>query len=489
VRAGPGSASIYTVAAAGGQEQLVREIYPIVTAQYGRYLDWSPDGKWLAVTLKKTMEEAGRLILIPAGGNAAGARSLTNPPLHTHCDSNPAYSPDGRYVAFTRTERYSVADIYVAPANRDGSPQGPAQRITFDNQRVHGLTWTADSNELVFSSSRGGRQGLWRVHASGGAVQPVSMAGDDAMYPSSAKLIRKLCYARLSQNQNIWRLQVPEKGAMPGPASKLIGSTQRQNGPQYSPDGRRIAFSSDRSGNMEVWVSDADGSGPVRLTSFGGGLSGLPRWSPDGKVIAFDGGTQTGHLSIFLIPSSGGTPKPLTDDSAEDTKASWSHDGRWVYFSSNRTGRYQVWKIAVNGGTPVQVTRQGGHAPFESEDGKFVYYAKERMSPAIWRVPVGGGEEQSVLENPRPKTWSYWALRPDGIFFLTQPDDSVFEGAMPTVIHFFDFQTRKTAQIAELRTDILISTPGLAVSPDGRFLLYPQIDESSGDIILLDNFK
>ena len=69
VRAGPGSASIYTVAAAGGQEQFIREIYPIVTAQYGRYLDWSPDGKWLAVTLKKTMEEAGRLVLIPAGRN------------------------------------------------------------------------------------------------------------------------------------------------------------------------------------------------------------------------------------------------------------------------------------------------------------------------------------------------------------------------------------------------------------------------------------
>ena len=140
--------------------------------------------------------------------------------------------------------------------------------------------------------------------------------------------------------------------------------------------------------------------------------------------------------------------------------------------------------------TPIQLTRQGGNNPFESADGKFVYYAKERMSPAIWRVPVGGGEEQPVLDQPRPKTWSYWALSPAGIFFLTQPDDSVFEGCHVEVIHFFDFRTRKTAtKLPSSRTDILISTPGLAVSPDGRFLLYPQIDESAGDIILLDNFK
>jgi len=94
-----------------------------------------------------------------------------------------------------------------------------------------------------------------------------------------------------------------------------------------------------------------------------------------------------------------------------------------------------------------------------------------------------------VLESPRPKTWSYWALSLSGIFFLTQPDESVFEGATSTAIQFFDFQTRQTAGIADLKTDILISSPGLAVSPDGRFILYPQIDESHGDIILLDNLK
>jgi len=490
VRTAPGSASIYTIDAAGGQEHLIREIYPMITAQYGRYMDWSPDGKSLAVTLKKTMEEPGRLVLIPTSGVGTEARPLTNPPSHAHCDSNPVFSPDGRYIAFSRTERYSVADIYIVSCGRDGAPQGAPRRVTFDNQRIEGLAWTADSAEIVFSSSRQSRRGLWRVRASGGNLQPVAMAGDDAMYPSgSKKEPQKLCYARLSENQNIWRLQVPRNGEMTKPPVKTIVSTQRQNGPQYSPDGRRIAFSSDRSGSMEIWTSAADGSGAVRLTSIGGALAGLPRWSPDGRAISFDGRTDSGYLNIFVVPASGGSPRPVTDAAAEDNKSSWSHNGRWIYFSSNRTGRWQVWKVSVDGGAPIQLTRQGGNNPFESADQKFVYYAKERISPAIWRVPVGGGEEQPVLDQPRPKTWSYWALSAAGIFFLTQPDDSVFEGRTLSSILFFDFKTRTSTKIAEVRGDILISTPGLAISPDGRFLLYPQIDESAGDLILLNNFK
>ena len=483
VRAGPGSASIYTVAEEGGRERLIREVYPIVTAQYGRYLDWSPDGKWLAVTLKKTMEEPGRLVLISSSGVGVEARPLTNPPSHVHCDSNPVYSPDGRHIAFSRTERYSVADIYVAACRRDGTPEGAPQRLTFDNQRIEGLAWTADSAEIVFSSNREGRRGLWRVRASGGSLQPLAIAGDDAMYPSiSKKQPQKLSYARLSENQNIWRMEIPQGRETAAPPEELIVSTQRQNGPQYSPDGKRIAFSSDRSGSMEIWTSAADGSGAVRLTSIGGGLAGLPRWSPDGNWISFDGRTDSGFLSIFVVPAAGGSSRAVTDAVAEDNKSSWSHNGQWIYFSSNRTGRWQIWKVSVEGGAPIQLTRQGGNNPFESADGKFVYYAKERISPAIWRVPAGGGEEESVLDQPRPKTWSYWALSPTGIFFLTQPDDSVFEGPTPTAIQFFGFRSRETTLIANIRSDILISTPGLAVSPDGRYLLYPQIDGSSGDL-------
>ena len=76
---------------------------------------------------------------------------------------------------------------------------------------------------------------------------------------------------------------------------------------------------------------------------------------------------------------------------------------------------------------------------------------------------MGGGEEQPVLDQPRPKTWSYWALSPRGIFFLTQADDSVFEGGTASTILFFDFQSRVTRKVADIGGNVLISTPGLAL--------------------------
>jgi hypothetical protein len=179
---------------------------------------------------------------------------------------------------------------------------------------------------------------------------------------------------------------------------------------------------------MEIWTSAADGSGAVRLTSIGGALAGLPRWSARRPRDLFRRTNGLGLFKHLCGIREWGSPRPVTDAAAEDNKSSWSHNGRWIYFSSNRTGRWQVWKVSVDGGAPVQLTRQGGNNPFESADQKFVYYAKERISPAIWRVPVDGGEEQPVLDQPRPKTWSYWALGAAGIFFLTQLDDSVFEG-------------------------------------------------------------
>jgi dipeptidyl aminopeptidase/acylaminoacyl peptidase len=69
---------------------------------------------------------------------------------------------------------------------------------------------------------------------------------------------------------------------------------------QFSPDGKRIAYTSDRSGNYEIWVATGDGQTPVQLTNFGGALTGMPRWSPDGTQIAFDSRPE-GHSSIYVI--------------------------------------------------------------------------------------------------------------------------------------------------------------------------------------------
>ena len=130
---------------------------------------------------------------------------------------------------------------------------------------------------------------------------------------------------------------------------------------------------SDRSGTMEIWVSDRDGTNPFQLTAVAG--AGTPRWSPDSQAVVFDA-----HDSIVSIKVGGGAPQVLMHDAFQNLCPSWSRDGKWIYFASTRSGTFQVWRVPAEGGSPVQVTRQGGHAALESPEGKYVYYAKHNMA-------------------------------------------------------------------------------------------------------------
>ncbi len=126
------------------------------------------------------------------------------------------------------------------------------------------------------------------------------------------------------------------------------------------------------------------------------------------------------------------------------------------------------------------MTKQGGagHRPFESPDGKTVYYEKGKGEvPGLWKVPVGGGEETLVLEQLGAPDLLSWGLTSEGIYFYH---------ASTKAIEFFSFATHKTAQIAKLENP---PSTGLAVSPDGRWILYAQLDQDTSQIMLVENFR
>jgi len=260
--------------------------------------------------------------------------------------------------------------------------------------------------------------------------------------------------------------------------TRLISSTRLDYGPQYSPDNKRIAFTSGRSGSNEIWVCDADGENPVQLTSFNGPDVGSPRWSPDGRQIAFDS-VAAGNRDVFVVSVEGGKPHRFTEESSDEVRPSWSRDGRWIYFGSNRTGDWQVWKAPADGGQAAQVTRQGGREAFESFDGNFVYYAKGFGIPGIWRVPVAGGEETLVLDEP---VLGLWALLDKGIYFVN------LKATPHATIDFFNFATGSTMRVAAIEKELQLTSPTLAVSPDGRWLLYAEVDNFESDIMLVENF-
>src|SRR2546428_360073 len=173
----------------------------------------------------------------------------------------------------------------------------------------------------------------------------------------------RLVYVRSFADANIWRLDTSAPGA---PASSppliAISSTREDYHPQFSPDGRRVAFGSWRSGGPEIWMADPDGSNAVQLTSGALG-SGFPHWSPDGERIVYLSNME-GQWEEYVIPATGGKPRNVTSHPAMDAWPSFSRDGKWIYFTSDRTGELQIWKIPPSGGDAVQVTSTGGpHNP------------------------------------------------------------------------------------------------------------------------------
>jgi Tol biopolymer transport system component len=234
---------------------------------------------------------------------------------------------------------------------------------------------------------------------------------------------------------------------------------------------------------MEIWMCDGEGRNVNQVTFFGGPPTGSPRWSPDGRWIAFDS-RPNGNPDIFVVAADGGVPRRLTTDAAQEVVPQWSRDGRFVYFASNRTGNYQVWRMPAEGGDAVQVTRHGGFFATESPDGKYVYYTKGLNAAGLWRAPAGGGEETPVLESLRAGYSAYWAVNDNGIYYLERedaPDRRRFH------LRFFDPVTRRDRPVREV--DKRPFNAGLALASDGKSFLYSQVDSSDTDIMLVENFR
>jgi Tol biopolymer transport system component len=196
--------------------------------------------------------------------------------------------------------------------------------------------------------------------------------------------------------------------------------------------------------------------------------------------LAFDTRPEA-QADIYVISSIGGTPRRLTQSPFEDVVPSWSSDGAWVYFASNRTGVWQVWRAPSAGGEEQQVTTGGGFAAFESPDGRYLYYAKGRDAAGLSRKTLPSGAEEVVLPELKVGFWGYWAVTKTGIYFADQPGSGP-----PGGIFFYDFATRKVRRIATTDKPLAITDSAFAVAPDGRHLLYTQIDQAGADLFILE---
>ncbi len=441
---------------------------------------WSPDSRHLVFPVTEEPTHRNGLFLLSL--DSRDIRQLTSLDRDAPGDTQPAVSPDGRMVAYTRFRDSSLGDLYTLNLANDLTPRGPPRLLA--PAIMTNAAWTADGKELLYSSGPQGAETLKRIAISGtGTPQPVPLAVDGTYYPAISRptgnVLSRLAWEHRFRNASIYRLELSGEPQKAGNLQAWIASSFRNAFPQYSPDGKSITFSSTRSGAAEIWICQTDGSTPRQLTSLGANNTSAPRWSPDGKQIAFSSNKE-GANEFYVVSAEGGLPRRMTDPPSASFSPDWSGDGRWIYFTSNRGGAPNIWKMPAVGGQAEQVTHRGGMGPTVSPDARFLYYWKDRdgVDSSLWRVPLAGGEEMQMVA--RIYRGSY-AVNERGLYYsVSQASDSA------GTIEFLDPDTGQHAILA--RTDKRLAI-GLSVSPDGRYLLYPRIDYEGGNLMMIENFR
>jgi len=252
----------------------------------------------------------------------------------------------------------------------------------------------------------------------------------------------------------------------------------KNEGPQFSPDGKKLVFMSDRGAGKNLWVSNTDGTDARQITNIGD--TGTPRWSPDGRSIAFDSHVRK-YSAILIVDAHGGDPRLTVVGDANNSVPSWSHDGKTLYFASDRTGQYEVWKLDLSSGKQEQITKNSGFAPLESADGKTIYYAKTQFqNPGVWSVPAAGGDETLVSTSIRPGTWANWSLADGEIYFVEEGPGNV------AMLSAFELKTQRMRQITMLGRFPF----WLAVDKDGSRAAFDRADsEDATSIVELEDFR
>jgi Tol biopolymer transport system component len=280
----------------------------------------------------------------------------------------------------------------------------------------------------------------------------------------------RLIYTHTIVNQNVWMVDTVNPTAA---ATRMIASTGGEWAPRLSPDGKNMVFTSDRSGSIQVWTADAEGRDQRQLTHIEGSNKSAARFSPNGQKIVFIS-TRGGESDIFTMDIDGTKPKRIAHGSARDTAPSWSADGRWIYFASDRDGQFEVWKVPVSGGDAVQLTKNGGYAALASPEGKYIYYTKQTSPPGLWRAELDGATETLVI--PEIDQWGNFAVTKKGVYYISPEEKD---------LRFYDFAKKATASV--WKTDKPLDS-GMSASGDGKHILVGQTDRSAGELMLVENF-
>ena len=486
------AARIHVMSALGGPDSRVSEFPVGATAPYAlttMHITWSPDGRYVAAGRdpRAVTDDSAGIVLIPIDGGEV--RAITRP-RRPAFHFSPVFSPDGHHVTYAACDAPGLNWTYLLPGRCavgiveiDESFAAVSAARTLTTQPAYpaypaGMAWSRDSKSIVFVGKSASPVDLWRLWIDGSRdPEPIEIAGSHAEHPAMVASRDRLVFSRYDWAAQLYRFTAGL------PPERVAASSSFEGDTHFSPDGRRIAFTSGRSGSIAIWVAAADGSQPRQLTSHRWGWQGSPNWSPDGRTIAFDAHDPDGHVHVWIIPAEGGVPRRITTASGDQTAPTWSRDGTRIYFSENRAGGRDIWRVPATGGPAQRVTRTGtGFLAYESADGtSLLYQPKFGDSPLLVMPLTGDGTPQPLVDCVRPAA------------FATAGHAVVYVACEPGTnppLHSIDMASGRDRLLGRLEyfpPDTMGT--GLAVSPDGKTILFRGLVRRGADLMLIENFR
>lgn len=433
-----------------------------------RLMDWSPDGKWLAVSHPEAPGRPSGIWLVSAADGKA--RLLTRPGSDAIADLDPRFSPDSSTVTFLRLLNRSLQEVFSVTVAVARDPQ----QITRFGKMISGHDWLPGGRTLILASNQSGEYRLWKYPADGrGSPAPAAIYSEFPVQLSVARRAAGLVYATLHQDRNIWRLNVKD-----GSWRRVIATTAQDASPVFSPDGKRIVFRSDQSGEEQIWVSNSDGSNPVQVTS-GDMRPSVGRWSPDGKSLVFN---NPRTFEIFVATEANGRWE-VQRLGARGVHPVFTSDGAWILAGGTRLVR-----IPVAGGGQQVLAGTRAESLAAPADGRYVYFVREANGTAVWRLEFKpGAEPERVVDQLLPSCSSCWAVARDGVYYLGPLPEALDRQA----IFFHSFAAPgKDRLVAEYPEPLWPHGSGpFSLSPDGQHLLVVRVSPSSGDVMRVEPFR
>lgn len=381
-------------------------------------ITFSPDGKRFAFT-RGTNEKQS---LVVAGADGSGERVLVSHTL-PEIFGGPAWSPDGKTIACVYGTPNSYALNYavlgvVAVNAEDGSET----RVTPERWAgISQISWLPDSSGLLLSATERelSPSQIWRLSYPDGEVRRVTNDVNIYLGASMTADASALVTVQTDRAPNIWV-------APNGDAARAVqitsgtGKLEGIYGTSWTPDGR-IVYASIASGNWDIWIMNADGTGQRQLTVDARSNYG-PSVTADGRHIVFISNRAGGPFNIWRIDIDGGNPRQLTSGKGENF-AHATPDGKWVVYASvSYAERNLIWKVPFDGGEPLAITDKSSSWPFVSPDGKWVvctYSDGPNRLSKLAIVPFEGGPPAKLFDiEPSFRANTVWLPDNRGVAFL-----------------------------------------------------------------------